>query len=68
MEMVARGHVPLQDFKRPLELPGPFMVLEWTMSFIDLWEARKCLQSSLALPGQHGVTKAIGLGIRKGGS
>lgn len=41
MEMVARGHVPLQDFKRPLELPGPFMVLEWTMSFIDLWEAKR---------------------------
>lgn len=66
VEIVARGLVYLRHFKR---LPRPSMLLGWSLSFTDLREARKCLESFVALPGTvRGWRKCTGLGIRKSGS
>ena len=66
VEIIARGLVYLKHFKR---LPGASVPLGWSLSFTDLREARKCLESFIALPGTvWGQRKCIGLGIRKSGS
>lgn len=56
MKIVARGLVYLQHFKR---LPGASMPLGWSLSFTELREARKCLESLVALPGTVGWAEKV---------
>lgn len=56
VEIMARGLVYLQHFK---SLPRASTPLGWSLSFTELREARKCLESLVALPGIVGWAEKV---------